>query len=73
MKIKIDKNLWSLEWSFNQRCFHVERLSDCIKSNLSCLISDGHTDYVLIGIFKSDLEASAAAGIIRKKKPELFL
>ena len=70
--MQIKKHEWVLEWSFNQRCFHIEPLLDAIKCNLRCYISDGATDYVLMGIFNSDDEASKAAQMLREKRPDLF-
>jgi hypothetical protein len=57
--------LWSLEWSFSQKFFHIEPLVAAVESNLRCLAAGGATDYVIIGIFESEEKASEAADLIR--------
>ena len=68
----IKRKEWSLEWSFNSKNFHIERLADTIKCNLSGYLNKGYCDYVLLGIFNSDEEASKAAQMLREKRPDLF-
>ncbi len=70
--MRIRKGDYSLEWSHSQQCFHVERLGDALKSNLSAAINECCGDYIIIGIFKDCKDASAAAAHLRKEYPQVF-
>ena len=59
-----------LEWSFKQKCFHIHGVFDMLVKNARCFVNGGHTDYVPIGVFKSSEEASAAAMVFRRKRPD---
>ena len=44
------KNLWSLEYSTEQNCYHVDLLEETLKKNLNaCLLKNGN-DYQIIYI-----------------------
>jgi hypothetical protein len=73
IQMQINKNDYSLEWSRSQRCFHIEPLTDSLKSNLSAAIHEYGGDYIIIGIFKNDVDASAAAAYLRKEYPNVFM
>ena len=72
MKMTIKKTDISLEWSFSQRCFHIEPVEYAIRTNISLFKNGGSCDYVLLGIFKDDKDASAAAQILRESRPDIF-
>jgi hypothetical protein len=72
MKMAIRKTDISLEWSFSQKCFHIEPVKDAISSNIHSFIRGGSCDYVLLGVFKNDEDACAAAQYLRGKRPDIF-
>jgi hypothetical protein len=69
----INKDTVSLEWSFVQGCFHVDRLEKSITANISAFITGGYCDYVLLGVFESDEAASVFAGKLRESRPDIFV
>ena len=63
----ISKRWIALEWSFSQKCFHIEEVYRAIQTNISCYVRGGTCDYVLLGIFESDKEASDFADLLKKR------
>jgi hypothetical protein len=57
--------LISLEWSFSQKCFHIDDMATIIRENRSMILKGGSTDYVLIGLFANEEDASAIADKLR--------
>ncbi len=74
MKIEmpISKSMVALEWSFSQKCFHIELVCESIKANYHCFLSGGGGDYVLMGVFGSDAEAMKAMNYMKTKRPDIF-
>lgn len=66
LKMYISDKDHTLEYSFSQKCFHIDTLKDSVITNLSLLKNGGRTDYVIVGIFKSYEEAHKAADYARK-------
>lgn len=66
LKMYLSDKDYALEYSFSQKCFHIESLKDAICQNLSLLKHGGGTDYVMVGIFKSYEDAEKAASYSRK-------
>ncbi len=44
--------LWVVEYSAAQRCFHVDLLSDALEKNRRALLDREHPDFVPIGLFE---------------------
>jgi hypothetical protein len=72
MKMAIKETDISLEWSFSQKCFHVEPVIEAIRGNIGSFINGGCCDYVLLGVFETYGDASVAAEILRAKRPDIF-
>lgn len=43
--------LWVVEYSAVQRCFHVDLLADALTKNRRALLNGEHPDFVPIGLF----------------------
>jgi hypothetical protein len=71
MKMSVTNKDISLEWSFSQKCFHIEPVMYSMRSNMDSFLRGGASDYVLLGIFGSDEEASAAAQTLREQRPDM--
>ena len=54
-------------YSLKQKCFHIERLEDYIRTNLYSLLVKSEPQYFLIGIFENDNDANQFIDIISKK------
>jgi hypothetical protein len=65
-------NLFVLEWSGKQRCFHVQTLDESVKQNLRCALREKSSDYIIIGLFATRDEVIKATELLRKEKPEVF-
>ena len=72
MKMSVTNKDISLEWSFSQKCFHIEPVGDAMKSNVGAFLRGGSSDYVILGIFSSYEDASDAAEMLRNKRPDIF-
>lgn len=44
---------WSVEYSVEQGCFHVDILENALQSNLESVIENHQTQYCIIGVFDS--------------------
>ena len=42
--------MWAVEYSVNQKCFHVELLEDYLTNNIRSITQNTSTDYQLIAI-----------------------
>jgi hypothetical protein len=62
----------ALEWSFAGKSFHIEPLKDAIACNIQAFMNGGYCDYVIMGVFKTDKEASDFAQCLREKRPDSF-
>lgn len=62
------KELYSVEWSESQKCFHVDCLSDIVNKNLQLFFSLIESDWVLIGVFNTHNEAHDFVRLLREKR-----
>jgi len=51
-------NLQVVEWSRTQRCFHRHTLAEMLRHNIAAFGRQAACDYIPIGIFETDAEAS---------------
>ena len=56
--------LWNLLWSGSQQAFHIERVSDTRKANLSAFLESRRMDYVTM-LVGTDDECHAEADRLR--------
>lgn len=49
--MNVKKELWSVEWSEKQQCFHVDFLINVIQKNAEEYFEEGETEWMLIGVF----------------------
>ena len=60
-------NLSVALFSLEQDCFHIETLLDYIQTSIKhSLIKDRKSDWVLIGVFKNDVDADAGIEVFKK-------
>lgn len=52
--------IYVVEWSFKQKCFHIETLNEMIFSNYSAFRENRNTEYIPILIVKSHNDARKA-------------
>ena len=68
-------NLFVLEWSGNQKCFHIQTIGDAIKGNYCHgFLANTSNDYVPIGLFSTADKAHQAASKLRiaYNLPDMF-
>ncbi len=61
--------LYVLEWSFKQRCFHIDLLADSLAINLAAFREMRPTEYIPLAIYSSRHDASAACERLRPIVP----
>ncbi|MFZ4765333.1 MAG: hypothetical protein ACOYMN_10305 [Roseimicrobium sp.] len=54
-----------VEWSFEQKCFHVQSLADSLRCNLDSFLENRPTSYMQIALCRSHSEASAVCGTLQ--------
>ncbi len=59
-----------VEWSHNQRCFHIETVTDALQMNLRAFHEQRPLDYIPLGIYDSKEEAEAACDAFHKWREE---
>jgi hypothetical protein len=73
-QMKYEESLWAnvgtelfvLEWSGRQKCFHIQKLSESIKSNfIYGFLTNTSNDYAPIGVFDDVKDAHQAADKLR--------
>lgn len=52
-------NLWTVEWSFKQKAFHVESVETMLKNNREAFLRNQPTDFIPLNIFNTREEADA--------------
>ena len=58
-----------IEWSIGQGCFHSHTIKDMVKENIIlCTGGGGFSDYIPIGVFKTEEESIA---FMEKIEPQL--
>lgn len=63
------ENLWTVQWSEKQQCFHVDQLDRLLTDNLRKFIEvNQYNDWALIAIMPSRSEAHKVVGILREKR-----
>lgn len=63
------KNLWTVQWSEKQQCFHVDQLDRLLTDNLRKFIQvNQYNDWALIAIMTSHSEAHEVVRILREKR-----
>ena len=62
----MDKKI-ALLYSFEQKAFHIETLSDYLRSNIICTIRESVNQFRLIALFDTDTEADELIEKLRKK------
>lgn len=60
-------NLIVAEYSQQQKCFHIQSLTDSLKDSLMCALQNEPSDYSIIGVFNDDIEASNFIEEVRSK------
>ena len=60
------EKLYVVEWSPDQRCFHIQKLGEALAKNLRAFLEDRPTGYHPVGLFASRREASAACEFLRR-------
>lgn len=65
--------LFTLEYSVKQKCFHITDLENVCEMNLSAILNRTPTDYLIIGVFDSFERASDIAKELRNKYPDTFV
>jgi hypothetical protein len=63
------RSLFVVEWSFSQRCFHVQEIEEALEQNLDVFRRHSGADYIPIGIYPTRDAARAACGEFRKWLP----
>ena len=58
-----------VEWSFSQRCFHVERIGEALQHNLDAFRRHCGADYVPLGVYPTREAANAAYEELKKWLP----
>lgn len=61
------KAIITVEFSLNQKCFHVDTVDKVLKTNLMSLCARKQTDFTLIGIFESYEDADAFIDLYRTR------
>lgn len=64
----MNNELWSVEWSDSQECFHIDWLKKIIGKNLECFLEQRKSDWVLLSVFNSHKEAHDFVKILKVKK-----
>ena len=63
--------MYTVEYSPSQRCMHLDELDRVIEINLRKFITKQENDWMLIGVFKTEKEASEfctkATNLIRSR------
>ena len=54
-------DMWIVEYSSDQGCFHVQRLSETLRSNMSMVLRRTSNDFLPIALAESREEANAFA------------
>lgn len=62
------KELWTVEWSGSQKCFHVDPLEKTIAANLTAFLEHRSNDYQILAIVKTHAEASQMADMLRDEQ-----
>lgn len=55
--IPLFDELFVVEFSLSQRCFHKHTITQMIKTNQENMMKRRQTDYIPVGVFKSNEEA----------------
>jgi hypothetical protein len=63
------ENLWTVEWSQSQQCFHIDALQKTITRNIAAFMHNRSNDYQLLYIAKSQEKASEAIAKLEKEFP----
>lgn len=60
------EDIWAIEYSVRQNCFHIAKLTDTLKINIRTSINLIDNDYRIVGIANSYEEARDKAANIRE-------
>jgi len=60
-------DLYVVEWSPSQRCFHLQTVIEMVRDNLNVLMGKSITDYLCVGVFESYDQASDFIARLQKK------
>ncbi len=55
-----------VEWSPEEKCFHIQTLREALAENLGAFLEDRTTSYHPLGLFASHLEASKACALLQR-------
>lgn len=61
------KDYYVAEYSVEQNCFHIENISALLKENMIHAVNKGTQEWILLGIFETDLGANEFIEKIRPK------
>lgn len=61
------KELWTVEWSGSQQCFHVDTLEKTLSQNLQAYAEGRVNDYQILGIVKSQADAHKFADSLKQE------
>ncbi len=62
------QNLYVVEWSFTQRCFHIDDLNSSLAMNEKAFRSGCRVDFVPLGVYPTSEEAATACEEFHKRR-----
>ena len=65
-------NLWALEWSPDQKCFHIDPLPTALESNRETVTAGVSPGYVIVHVFASYGAALECSKELHRQFPATF-
>jgi hypothetical protein len=61
-------DLYLVEWSNEQQCFHVDKTKKILRNNIYALLRNRHADFFTVAISDSYEEAKAMAKLLERER-----
>ena len=64
----MNNKTWTVEWSENQQCFHVDTLQGIMQKNTEMFLNKINNEFALIGLFDSHAKAHEFIVYLRSER-----